>query len=228
MLGDLEDGLGVVIFVNTPADLQPLASYALTALQAATHKAPVPSLPAAVSATAVTNAADYAGTYVAGDGKEFRIDAKQDQLQLEYKGGTVLLEKRGADRFVCAHPDFALFLLQFGRQDGVVVEASAGAAWYVNDRYRGPRKFDYPPEWNAYPGHYRTSSREHVNFRVVLKKGNLFMVSAVGQETPLIPTKARLFRVGDSPEWLQFDTTLNEKTLRVNYSGSDYHRDFIP
>jgi len=42
------------------------------------------------------------------------------------------------------HPDFALFLLRFGREESQVVEAFHGPDWYVNERYAGPTTFDYP------------------------------------------------------------------------------------
>ena len=44
------------------------------------------------------------------------------------------------------HPDLALFLLRFGREESQVVEAFHGPDWYVNERYAGPMTFAYPIE----------------------------------------------------------------------------------
>jgi hypothetical protein len=44
----------------------------------------------------------------------------------------------------------------------------------------------------------------------------------------LNPNKDGSFQAGDAPEWLRFDTVLEGKALRVNYSGTDFHRDFNP
>jgi CubicO group peptidase (beta-lactamase class C family) len=228
MLGDLDDGLGVIVLSNGPADLNVVAEFALKAARAALHNQELPSLPAMAPATKLINAVDYAGTYVAMGGRKLEILADQDKLILECNGQTMVLEKRGPDRFFCNNPDFDLFLIQFGRENGVVVEADHGSEWYVNERYKGPRKFDYPPEWNTYPGHYRTATRHHINFRIVLRKGKLWFISPDGQETLLVPTKDGFFRISDSPEWLHFDTVVGGKTLRVNYSGTDFHRDFTP
>lgn len=228
MLGDLDDGLGVVVFANSPADLYPAAQFALKAMQSALHQWELPTLPAMPLPTRVTNAPDYAGTYVTTGGRTFKLQAEKDKLMLEYQGERIALEHRGPDRFFCTHPDFHLFLMQFGREKSVVVEAFHGAYWYVNEHYEGPHQFEHPSEWDAYPGHYRTATRHHINFRIVLRKGKLWFVDPQGQETALVPIKAGFFQVGDTPEWLRFDTVVNGKTLRVNYSGTDYHRDFTP
>ena len=228
MLGDLDDGLGVVVFSNSPADLNPAAQFALKAMQSALHQGELPALPTLPPPTRVTNASDYAGTYVIPGGKKLKLQAEKDQLILEYQGQRIVLENRGTDRFFCNHPDFDLFLLQFGREKNIVVEAFHGSNWYVNERYEGPHQFENPQEWNTYPGHYRAATRHHINFRIVLRKGKLWFISPEGQETVLVSIATGFFHIGVTPEWLRFDTVVNGKTLRVNYSGTDYHRDFMP
>jgi hypothetical protein len=54
------------------------------------------------------------------------------------------------------------------------------------------------------------------------------MVGAAGDENPLVPLPDGSFRVGKLPEWVSFADALNGKTLRVNYSGTDFERDFTP
>jgi CubicO group peptidase (beta-lactamase class C family) len=228
MLGDLNDGIGVIVLANGP--MRPdLAQFALNAVRAALRGDALPPLPNADPPDQVLNAAEYAGTYSAPDGKTLVFVGDQGRLLLVHQGQKIALRKKGASVFFCPHPDFSLFLLRFGRDDkGVVTEASYGPQWYANERYTGARQFSYPPEWDAYPGHYRTSTREHVNFRIILRKGRLWIVAAGGDENPLVPSANGIFRVGDSPEWVSFGDNLNGRALRVNYSGTDYARDFTP
>jgi D-alanyl-D-alanine carboxypeptidase len=227
MIGDLDDGLGVGVVSNAPANLD-FARFALKAVQAALHNRELPELPPAGQPTRVADASDYSGAYTTAGGRQFSLRAENDGLILTFNGRASALERQSKDVFLCGDPDFSLFPLRFGRDQGTVVEASYGSDWYVNVRYSGPKQFDYPPDWNAYPGHYRVSSRHHINFRIALRKGKLWLINPGGDETELIPLQAGLFRLGDSPEWLRFDTVVQGKTLRVNYSGTDFHRDFTP
>jgi hypothetical protein len=147
---------------------------------------------------------------------------------MAYDGRAIALERQAKDAFLCGHPDFAIFPLRFSRDAGKIIEASYGPDWYVNANYHGPKQFDYPAEWNAYPGHYRVSSRHHINFRIVLRKGKLWFVNPGGDETEVRPWQAGLFRLGDSPEWLRFAKVVQGKALLVDYSGTEFHRDFMP
>ncbi len=160
---------------------------------------------------------------------------------LRYGHERIALERRGPDRFYVdhpvkreakrLHPDFALFLLRFGREEGKVVEVFHGPDWYTNERYAGPTTFDYPEEWDAYPGHYRSHNPWLSNFRVVLRKGVLVLVEPSGDEEPLRPLGDGIFRVGEeerSPERIRFDTILNGQALRMNLSCGDCYRTFTP
>ena len=170
MLGDLNDGVGVVILSNSPVGFE-MASYALRCARAALHRSELPPIPVSRPSTLVSKAAEYSGTYSGPNDAKLVFEAVNDKLLLKRNGSSIALENRGPDRFFCNHPDFDLFLIQFGRSEGSVVEASYGPAWYVNQHYQGSRKFSYPSEWNAFPGHYRTATRHHVNFRIILRKG---------------------------------------------------------
>jgi hypothetical protein len=197
-------------------------------VQDALNARDLPELPQAEPVTNVRNAPDYAGTYTSPGGQRLVLRAENARLILDCNGHTMMLDKIGKDAFLCPHPDLNLFALRFYRDKAIVTEASFGAEWYTNERYDGPRHFTYPEEWNAYPGHYRTATRQHVNFRIVLRKGKLWLVNPGGDETSLAPKESGLFQLGDAPEWLRFDTILDGKALRVNYSGTDFHRDFTP
>jgi hypothetical protein len=121
--------------------------------------------------------------------------------------------------------------LRFGRQADRVVEAFFGPDWYINERYTGPHTFEYPKEWEAYPGHYRSYNPWLPNFRIVLRKGQLALIDAGGEEKRLMPRDDGQFRVGEeehSPERIRFDAIVDRQALRANYSGCDYYRAFTP
>mgnify|MGYP000132607371 CR=1 FL=1 len=116
-------------------------------------------------------------------------------------------------------------------EEGRVVEAFHGSDWYVGDGYSGPRRFDYPKVWEAYPGHYRTRNPELSNFRVVLRKGTLALIIPWGKTEPLSRLGDGLFRIGEdhrSPETVCFGPVVEGKALRADYSGCHYYRTFTP
>ena len=121
----------------------------------------------------------------------------------------------------------------FGRDSGgSVVEVAYGGQWFAGNRHRGPRRFEYPREWVAYLGHYRSSIPWYNNFRVIVRKGMLLMVAPEGTEELLVPgSPAGAFRIGgdpESPEQLRFDTVISGRALRVSLSGVAYYRSFTP
>lgn len=229
ILGDLDDGVGVALMINGPGDQNALAAYALAVLQSAVHKRPLPPLPPVADPHLIKNAADYAGTYASADGRQLALTAEDGRLVLLHKGRRLILEGRGEDTFYVPHADFALFLLAFGRDGGKVVETSHGPDWYPGERYTGPRTFDYPREWDAYPGHYRTPNPWEPNFRIVARKGKLLLLTAEGEE-PVTPLEGGLFKVGEdySAERLRFDAIVDGKALQANLSGIPYGRFFAP
>lgn len=233
ILGDLDDGVGIVVLINAPGRKEKVAEYGLNLMHAALHGQPLPPVPDPPPATRVSNAADYAGTYRAPDGRSIAIEAEGDGLVLLRAGQRVPLEARDRDWFYAGHPDFTLYLLHFGRDaDGRVVEALHGPDWYANERYRGPRAFDVPRAWLAYPGHYRTSNPWLSNFRVVLRKGRLWMIDPDGEENALAPAgRPGFFRMGDgelTPETLELDSAIRGRTQRALLSGVAYYRTFTP
>ena len=237
VLADMDDGLGVVVLMNGPGGRsdEEIAMFALKLLRAARHDEELPPVPR-IDPDKVENAAEYAGTYRAGaehsgraGARELTLVEEEERLVLHYGDGRIVLERRGPDRFHVDHPDFALFLLRFGREKGEVVEVFHGPDWYTNGRYTGPTTFDHPQEWDAYPGHYRSHNPWLSNFRVVLRKGALALVEPSGDEEPLVSLGGGVFRVGEddrSPERLRFDTILNGQALRANLSCGDCYRTF--
>lgn len=231
ILGDLEDGVGAVVLVNGPADPGEVAEFALRLLTAKPHGKDLPDLPSPGSRSRVENAAWYAGTYTAADGRTLVIAAEGQSLALERDGKGIPLLPRGKDAFLVNDPQFSRFLLRFGRDGGEVVELSHGPDWYAGERYRGPRHFSYPEDWTAYPGHYRSAHPWFSNFRIVLRKDRLWLVAPDGDEHALEPLGGGEFRVGNekySAERLRLDRIVDGKALRANLSGVDYFRAFTP
>ena len=229
ILADLDSGLGVAVMINGPGDRDSIAGYALSVIENALDRKPLPPMPAVDPPARVKKAADYAGTYAAPDGRTLRLVADGDHLLLLHSGQKLVLESRDDDAFYVPHPDFALFLLRFGRAQGKVVEAFFGPDWYAGATYTGPREFDHPAKWDAYPGHYRTPNPWEPNFRIVLRKGRLVFLTTEGEEE-VTPLGGGEFRVGQeySAERLRFDTVIKGKALQANLSGIPYFRTFTP
>ena len=233
ILGDLDDGVGIVLLLNGPGRKERVAEYGLRLMRCALHGEPLPPLPDPVPPTRVVKAADYAGVYGSPGGKTLRFEADGERLLLRTGDRSIALESRGDDWFYVPDPDFALYLLRFGRdKEGRVVEAAYGPDWYPGERYRGPREFAVPAGWRAYPGHYRTTNPWESNFRIVLRKGSLWMIDPEGEEALLRPgPEAGLFLAGNempTAETLRFDTVMKGGAQRAFASGVAYYRTFTP
>jgi CubicO group peptidase (beta-lactamase class C family) len=230
---DLESGLGVVSLVNKMEESDAVEATtidAMKALREAANRRDLPPLPPPNDPASVANAADYAGSYHR-ENEVLRLTADNSRLLLHYGDQRIALERRNADAFYVDHPDFALFLLEFHREAGKVVEAFHGDRWYVNPSYSGPRHFDSPAGWEACTGHYRTRNPELSNFRVVIRKGSLFLILPWGLVEPLVPLGEDFFRIGldsRSPETLRFRARVDGRALRADFSGCPYYRTFTP
>jgi hypothetical protein len=235
----MDDGLGVVVLMSGPGGQsdEEIANYALKLMQAALHDQELPEVPL-TSQAKIENITEYSGTYQIflnksrkADVRTFTLEAVEEHLILCYGNERIELEPRGRDCFYLDHPDFALFLLRFGRENGKLVEAFHGPDWYTNERYTGPTSFNYPEEWDAFPGHYRSHNPWFSNFRIVLRKGALMLVEPSGEEEPLAPLGNGVFRVGEderSPERIRFDAIINKKSFRANIPCVECYRTFTP
>jgi CubicO group peptidase (beta-lactamase class C family) len=226
---DLTDGFAVFASVNARlGSYRPVAvtRYALDVLSAASKDQELPALPAPSTAPdKILNARDYAGTFTAPEGKKLVLSANGERLVLLHNDERVVLEQAGPDRFIVKHPDFDLFLLTFGREQDAVVEAFHGSNWWTNERYSGAKSFEYPREWEAYAGHYRSDSPWYGSARIVIRKGRL----VVDGEEPLAPAEPGVFRPeGDGAERITFDTIVNGRAMHLNYSGIDFYRTLTP
>jgi hypothetical protein len=229
---DVTNGLAAFASVNANlSGYRPVAvtKYALELLAAERAGRELPDGPAAAPPPdEVKNAADYAGTYSAPDGRQLVLAAQGQRLLLTNKGRAVALERSGgADSFIVKHPEFELFRLVFGREGGAVVEAGHGPDWYAGSRYKGPRTFEHPQEWDAYVGRYRHESPWYGSSRVVLRRGALWLDGE--QRLHALPDGS--FSLGapaDTPERVRFTHVHGGRALRMNLSTVEYHRTYMP
>ena len=219
MLGDLDSGLGVAVVANVSDELGVTDEVATALLNLYRDGSALPSVS---DPLAVEDASMFDGLYV-GDAGRLVLEAERDRLFLD----GVALEPRGADCFLADHPDFALFLLRFRREDGRIVEAAHGGDLYRREGAPATTPPATPPEWSAYPGHYRAYNPWYSNFRVVLREGELILVFPWGLEWPLAQLPNGDFRLGSEewwPERLRFDAIVAGTALRVDFSGEAYYR----
>jgi D-alanyl-D-alanine carboxypeptidase len=228
LVADPDAGVAAIAFVNGPGNPGAVANFAMDVARAALRKEELPALPESTDPAVVENAADYAGTYTSGT-RRLTLKADGPLLGMPVGGKLALLERRGTDNFLLNDPDWFLFLLRFSREQKVVTGFSHGGDWYSRaDRPAAPAK-PHPPEWNAYPGHYRTTHPWFNNFRIVVRRGAVYLVPPDGGETKLEPLGPGLFKEeGMSSERLRFDSIVEGQALRVNLSGVNYYRVFTP
>ena len=128
MIGDLDDGLGVVVLINGLVQsfgAMDMAMHMLKLLRAGRHRQELPAPAIAAEPSTVEGAPAYAGSYSAGE-KRLELTARGDRLSLAWDGQDVVLERRGEDSFYLPHPDLEHHLLEFGRDDERVVEVFHG------------------------------------------------------------------------------------------------------
>jgi beta-lactamase family protein len=226
---DIDGGFGAFASINAMQGYRPnpVAQYAMQLMRAHHESKSLPEAPKLKPATAVEDGASYPGIYKSEDGRQLEFAADGEGLFLVHQGKRVHLEG-GGDSFNSGPGDFERFSFIFGRADSkdpksAVVEVAWGNDWFTNAKYTGPKKFDYPKEWNEYLGHYRNENPWIGSTRIILRKGKLMMDGAV----PLEPGESGVFHLRDeehSPEWIRFGESVNGKVMRIKLSGEDLWR----
>ncbi len=234
LLADLDAGLGIITLTNSPYDPEPITRLALDLLTNTLNEGEIIETPAA-DAYSEQPIEDYLGSYACGN-KKFSLTSEGEDLHLKFEGDSVRLEPTRSDRFLVPHPNFELFPLIFERETPAEDEEKPAirAALHGPDVYNRngasiPPEVEIPPEWSAFPGHYRSYNPWLTNFRVVLRRGVLWFIEPGGDEESLHPLEPGLFRVGDnplSPEFLCFEAIIDGKALFANFSGGVYCRTF--
>lgn len=231
MIGDVPSGIGVVVFKNSMQDTSEIADFALRTLVAAVEGTPLP-VPEAPQPLDLT---PFPGVYGQGP-EEVSVQVENDALLLVRQGEQIPLRPLGIppepDTFLAEHPDLEHFPVRFQRGSDEQVEALVhGGDWFPAAGYTGPTEFAVPPEWHAYPGHYRSFNPWNPSFRVVLRQGVLWLVYPWGEEVLLRP-QDDAFVIDNEPEGPErfiFDTIVDGQAWRVSSPGSEtYYRFFTP
>jgi D-alanyl-D-alanine carboxypeptidase len=227
MQANLTRGYGVIAFANlVEAPLHPCAIvlYAMKVLRAQSLGEPLPPAPPAPDPAHVAHAAEYEGTYSAAGAPPLRVAARDDRLYLEDTGKEIALYPRGADLFWADAPQFAVFLLAFGRdRQNKVVEMSYGSRWFANERYRGPQTFSHPASWNALTGRYENTFFGQPDItRAVIVKDKLTLDGV----SPLRPLADGSFALGDSI--VRFDAFAGGHAQRLNIDDTRFYRMELP
>ena len=227
---DVTGGIGAFASVN--ANLRgyrpvSVTKYAVELFNASAEGKPLPDAPAPPPAPdEVKNAADYVGTYTSLDGKKLELVAEGNKLILVHANRRVVLEHAGGDRFIVKHADFETFLLGFGRENQQVTQAFHGASWYLGEKYTGPKTFETKKDWEGFVGHYNNDSPWYGDTRIVMRKGQLFIDGV----QPLVPRGDGKFGIGDpeAPDWMSFESIVDGRAMRLNFSGIIFRRVFTP
>src|SRR5262249_11659829 len=94
---DLDEGVGAFASINAMQGYRPnpVAQFAIRLMRAQRNNKGLPAAPVFRPATFVENAADYAGTYHAADGRGLEFVAEKDRLSLRHDGKAIALEPQG-------------------------------------------------------------------------------------------------------------------------------------
>ncbi len=224
---DLDAGFGAVVMMSSGGPASEVTQFMLHIAVAVDRGDELPELPDRLDRERIDSAEDYVGAY-RSDAREVTVGAEGDRLYLEVESARIPLLSLGPDAFVVDHPDFALFPLVFTRQDGDVVEAFHGAEWFRHERYDGPEQFELSESWVPFVGHYRSHNPWLTSFRVLARKGALYLVYPWGAAQRLHPLEDSLFAVADegAAETIRFGAVASGKALSARLAGGDYYRAF--
>jgi CubicO group peptidase (beta-lactamase class C family) len=202
---DLTEGIGAFASINAMLGYRPnpVVEYALRTLRARSQGAPAPPPPPPDEVTPVADPAAYVGSYVAPDGRRLSIRAKAAAIELVRDGKVIAMQQAAPDQFIADHPDFALFLLLFGRAqvlDGAkqappVVDLAHGGVWYARE---GATTVPVPSttvDLAPYCGTYCAIGSNGGIVRIVQRRGQLWMDGVA----PLLGVSNHVFRTPEPP-----------------------------
>lgn len=222
---DLGAGIGVIVLTNGATDVDDVAAYALKVFRQAAALGTISrERPYLLGADA---AGVYVGVYGSGTGSLTVTSDGSGGLVAECDGTSGALLPQGRDAFVADLPGFDMFLLRFGRDKGVVSEVSYGTQVYYKGGASATDGPALPKAFETFCGHYRSSNPWLPNFRVLPRKGRLWMVPPLGDEQELVPLGDNVFRMGTDervPERISFGAVVSGKAQRAGLMGQVYAR----
>lgn len=223
---DMDAGVGTFAMVNGPESPTPITSYVLKALRAAREGREIPGPPEA-DPLRVENGQEYAGFY-AGSDRKLVVEHSKKHLSLKDGKRRLPLQRIDGDTFVLVGQHEA-YPLSFSRTEGRVVELNIGPDSFRRDGGETDEPTVTESPLSAFTGHYRSYNPWLSNFRVVLRRGSLVMISPSTGESPLVQLEDGSFRVGIDercPERIRFHAMVEGKAQRANLSGGEYSRFF--
>jgi len=236
---DIDGGYGAFASINAMLGYRPnpVAQFAMQCLRAQAESKPLPSEPELVDPLVVKDPKQYEGTYHAADGKSCKVTAAEHSITLRVDDRDMPVECAGGDRFLAAQPEYSAFAFVFHREEAKAGEETPkeGGAAPIFELTHGGRLFtrndkptaeNTPSRFTPYVGEYISDSPWLGNFRVVARKGQLWIEG----EVPLIEMGEGVFRLGDepdSPETLEFYHIAGGYAHLVKMGGSDFWRTTI-
>lgn len=227
---DPESGIGVIVLTNGATDVDDVARYALDAFRAVVSGAQ--ELPRERPySTPRTEMREYVGLYKSRHGElEVRADGS-DWLRITDGTRSGTLWRQGRDTFSCDMPGLDMFLIRFRRGEEGGAEIWYGSTVYAREGPAEETRTDLAAELLACCGHYRSSNPWLTNFRVLPRKGVLWLTMPSGEERELLPIGDGIFRVGldeRSPERIAFKGSVRGKAQRAEVMGQSYGRTRTP
>ncbi len=235
---DLDGGVAAWASINAMQGYRPtvITEQAVRLLYAERESRPLPAPPPIPNPLDVDNAADYAGTFTAPDGRTLVFAAEDKRLSLSDGQTSIPLQHTEGDDFISTLPGFfAGHTFAFKRKSAPnsassaqpappqpVVEVAFGPDWYTAPAYVGPRTFQVPEEFAVYAGRYQSQSPWGGESLAYVLKDRLVLD---GQ--PLTRLGDRLFRLGDEPwipETVEFFQIFEGKARVMRFAGMDFWR----
>ncbi len=227
LIGDLDERLGVVLLMNGPGAPRELGEYALRSLIATRRGSAPPPVPVAAPPDSIPDAAEWAGAYADSAGGGIVLERDGWRLFLRDGAARAPLLRGGPDRLLTSDSAWSRFPVRAVREGGRIVELVHGPRWFRRPDSPSPRAPSAPAGWQAYPGHYRAQVPYDSNVRVVVRHGELLLLSPEGNEEKLVPGPGGIFRVGAEGrgvERVRFFDVVSGRALRVELSGTSYYR----
>jgi D-alanyl-D-alanine carboxypeptidase len=153
MEGNLNSGIGAIVFTNSMNQVMPVAAYAVQVLTAARAGDAIPPVPEPETQPI----ADFVGIY-RDDESAMEFVERDDHLQMHHDGDAANLVRAMyyPDRFVHDVDDRRHFPYRFERDaEGVVTGVVYGPTRWLKKPRTGETS-DVPDIWRAYAGHYRS------------------------------------------------------------------------
>jgi D-alanyl-D-alanine carboxypeptidase len=233
LLVEPDEGIGCVMLLNGHGDRLQTVGYALDAVRAALRGEALPEVTHPPDPAAIEDAADYEGTYAAGD-RALRVEARGAGLVLLDGDVEAVLEREplsgvgSRDRFLVVHEGLDRHLLAFERDAaGAVVGASHGSTRLTRPGGGPGSILPAGDGWRPLEGVYRSNDPWEPLLRVYARAGRPFLWTAgEAEEWPLVELEDGWFAAGEPrlPRRLRFHGDVDGRAAVVEFNGGRWYR----